>query len=104
MAMNLDLALDLIRNDPDGAADLVSRLADQAQRDIGEVRRLVDGLRPPALDQLGLVPALRQRADEHNLAAARGRPDALTGRRPSASSTGFPPRSRWRRTGSWSRP
>ena len=78
MAMNLDLALELIRTDPDGAADLVSRLADQAQRDIGEVRRLVDGLRPPALDQLGLVPALRQRADDHNLAAARGRPDAMT--------------------------
>ena len=78
MAMNLDLALELIRTDPDGAADLVGRLADQAQRDIGEVRRLVDGLRPPALDQLGLVPALRQRADDHNLAAARGRPDAMT--------------------------
>ena len=28
------------------------------------MRRLVDGLRPPALDQLGLVTALRQRAEE----------------------------------------
>ena len=78
MAMNLDLAHELIRTDPEGAADLVGQLADQAQRDIGEVRRLVDGLRPPALDQLGLVPALRQRAEEHNLAAARGGPDAMT--------------------------
>jgi signal transduction histidine kinase len=76
MAMNLDLAHDLIGTDPDAAAGLVGRLADQAQRDIGEVRRLVDGLRPPALDQLGLVPALRQLADEHNLAAARH--DAMT--------------------------
>ena len=78
MAMNLDVAHELIRTDPDGAADLVGRLADQAQRDIGEVRRLVDGLRPPALDQLGLVAALRQRADDHNLTAARGGPDAMT--------------------------
>ncbi|MET1058916.1 MAG: sensor histidine kinase [Nocardioides sp.] len=78
MAMNLDLAHELIRTDPDGAAGLVGQLADQAQRDIGEVRRLVDGLRPPALDQLGLVPALRQRAEDHNLAAARGGPDAMT--------------------------
>ena len=78
MAMNLDLAHELIRTDPEGAADLVGQLADQAQRDIGEVRRLVDGLRPPALDQLGLVPALRQRAEDHNLAAARGGPEAMT--------------------------
>ena len=78
MAMNLDLAHELIRTDPDSAAGLVGQLADQAQRDIGEVRRLVDGLRPPALDQLGLVPALRQRAEEHNLAATRGHTDAMT--------------------------
>ena len=104
--MNLDLAHELIRTDPEGAADLVGQLADQAQRDIGEVRRLVDGLRPPALDQLGLVPALRQRAEDHNLAAARGGPDAMTWsvRRRRASSTGCRPRSRWRRTGSSSRP
>ena len=29
----------------------------------------MDGLRPPALDQLGLVSALRQRAAQHNQAA-----------------------------------
>ena len=85
MAMNLDLAHDLIDSDPDAAADMIGRLADQAQRDIGEVRRLVDGLRPPALDQLGLVPALRQRADEHNLAVGRDRPGAM---RWSVSSSG----------------
>jgi signal transduction histidine kinase len=28
---------------------------------VGDIRRLVHGLRPPALDELGLVPALRQR-------------------------------------------
>ncbi len=42
---------------------------EQTRSDIGEIRRLVDGLRPPALDQFGLVSALRQRAEEHNLAA-----------------------------------
>ncbi len=30
------------------------------------MRRLVEGLRPPALDQLGLVSALRHRAAEHS--------------------------------------
>ena len=31
---------------------------------LADVRRLVDNLRPPALDELGLVGALRQRADQ----------------------------------------
>ena len=65
LAMRLESATDLIRDDPDQAADLVARLSDQAREDIGEVRRLVEGLRPPALDQLGLVSALRHRAAEH---------------------------------------
>jgi two-component system NarL family sensor kinase len=65
LAMRLEAATDLIHRDPEEAADLVARLADQARDDIGEVRRLVEGLRPPALDQLGLVSALRHRAAEH---------------------------------------
>ena len=69
LAMRLDAARDLIADDPAQAEDLVGQLAEQAREEIAEVRRLVDGLRPPALDQLGLVSALRQRADEHNLAA-----------------------------------
>jgi two-component system NarL family sensor kinase len=64
-AMGLEAATDLIRDDPDEAADLVARLADRARADIGEVRRLVEGLRPPALDQLGLVSALRHLAAVH---------------------------------------
>lgn len=65
LAMRLEAATDLIHDDPVEAADLVARLSDQAREDIGEVRRLVEGLRPPALDQLGLVSALRHRAAEH---------------------------------------
>ena len=59
--------------DPDQAADLLDELAEQAREEIAEVRRLVDGLRPPALDQFGLVSALRLRADEHNVAAGAPR-------------------------------
>ena len=66
LAMRLESATDLIHEDPDEAADLVARLSEQAREDIGEVRRLVEGLRPPALDQLGLVSALRHRAAEHS--------------------------------------
>jgi signal transduction histidine kinase len=70
--MRLEVARDLVDRDPAAARDLVERLVDQTEADIVEVRRLVDGLRPPALDQLGLVSALRQRADQHNHAVALG--------------------------------
>ena len=70
--MRLEVARDLVDRDPVAARDLVARLIDQTEADIGEVRRLVDGLRPPALDQLGLVSALRQRADQDNQAVALG--------------------------------
>jgi two-component system NarL family sensor kinase len=73
LLMKLEVAKDLITHDPEGASELVSQITDQTESDIGEIRRLVDGLRPPALDQLGLVSALRQRADEYNHAAALGR-------------------------------
>lgn len=70
LAMRLEAASDLIDDDPEQAASLVSRLSDQAREGIGEVRRLVEGLRPPALDQLGLVSALRHRAAEHGASGA----------------------------------
>jgi signal transduction histidine kinase len=70
--MRLEVARDLVDRDPVAARGLVGQLVDQTEADIVEVRRLVDGLRPPALDQLGLVSALRQRADHHNHAVALG--------------------------------
>ena len=40
-------------------------MKDQAQDTVGDVRRLVYGLRPPALDDLGLVAAILQQAESH---------------------------------------
>jgi signal transduction histidine kinase len=67
--MGLEAARDLVDRDPEQAAAILDRLADQTQADIGEIRRLVDGLRPPALE-LGLVRALSERAAQHNSAVA----------------------------------
>ncbi len=67
--MGLEAARDLVDRDPAQAAAILDRLADQTEADIGEVRRLVDGLRPPALE-LGLASALRERAAQHNTAVA----------------------------------
>ena len=48
---------------PDSVLDgLLGDLADQTRRAIDDVRRVASNLRPPALDQLGLVPALEQDA------------------------------------------
>lgn len=71
LAMKLELARDLVDDDPQRAAELVGQLADQARTEIAEVRRLVDGLRPPTLDQFGLVTALRQCAEQHNAGLGR---------------------------------
>jgi two-component system, NarL family, sensor kinase len=67
LAMRLESVSDLIDHDPAEAARLADRLSEQARAEIHEVRRLVEGLRPPALDQLGLVSALRQRAEQHRV-------------------------------------
>jgi signal transduction histidine kinase len=42
---------------------LVTTLADEVQRAVGEVRRICGGLRPEAVDELGLVAAVTAAAD-----------------------------------------
>lgn len=60
--MSLELALALLPADPDRASEIFAGLAGTHRQALSDVRRLVHGLRPPALDQLGLVAALRERA------------------------------------------
>ncbi len=55
----LDAALDLLEADPQAAADLLNALKTQNQDLVGDIRRLVYELRPPALDELGLMGALQ---------------------------------------------
>jgi signal transduction histidine kinase len=51
------------------ATGLAGRLRTEMATAIEEVRRIIDGLRPPALDQVGLVTALRARAEAINTRA-----------------------------------
>jgi signal transduction histidine kinase len=53
----------LVRRDPAAAEELAGELREELRTAIGDIRRLVHGLRPPALDELGLPDALRQLAD-----------------------------------------
>jgi signal transduction histidine kinase len=56
----LEAGAHLLAADPDRAAELLAKVKTDLKGTIAEVRRLVDGLRPPALDELGLMPAIRQ--------------------------------------------
>jgi len=49
----------LLEKDPTSAMPLLNQVMTQNQSTVEEVRRLVYGLRPPALDELGLVAATR---------------------------------------------
>jgi two-component system NarL family sensor kinase len=62
VAYSADAARNLIRSDPDEADALLRGLRADTAYAIAEVRRVVQGLRPPALDELGLVRAVNQRA------------------------------------------
>jgi two-component system NarL family sensor kinase len=65
LALRLDAARKLVRLKPEDAEQLLARMKDQTQDTVGDVRRLVYGLRPPALDDLGLVAAILQQAESH---------------------------------------
>lgn len=71
-----DAAGNLLRRDPDAATQLLQRLRGDTAAAIVEVRQLVEGLRPPALDELGLVGSLRTWSS--GLRAAGGVPVAVT--------------------------
>jgi signal transduction histidine kinase len=49
----------LLLSDPSSAMPLLDQVMAQNKSTVDEVRRLVYGLRPPALDELGLVAAIR---------------------------------------------
>jgi signal transduction histidine kinase len=55
----------LIPSDPEAADELVVELRDELRGAISDIRRLVYDLRPPALDDLGLIEALRQLAERY---------------------------------------
>jgi signal transduction histidine kinase len=77
LTLQLDVVDDLIESDPPAAHDLVAKVKHQTQLAIGEIRRLVDDLRPAALDELGLIAALREQAAHYNqLGALRVEVDA----------------------------
>ena len=62
VALGLDAVQRLARPGAEDAAELADQLKIEVQQSLADVRRLVEDLRPPDLDQLGLVGALRHQA------------------------------------------
>jgi signal transduction histidine kinase len=62
VAFTADAARNVVSSDPAAAAEMLAQLRADTTIAIEEIRRMVYAMRPPALDELGLVPALRQQA------------------------------------------
>ncbi|MCY7402253.1 MAG: histidine kinase [Nocardioides sp.] len=77
VAFATDAARNQLRTDPDRADELLAVLRADITRAIAEIRRLVEGLRPPALDELGLVGAIQQHVATLHSAAGRTLPVTL---------------------------
>ena len=80
LALTVSNVADLIPTDPTAAKSLTAELYISMRAAVGDIRRLVYDLRPPTLDELGLIAAIRERAAQYcNYRATTGEPD-LPGR------------------------
>jgi two-component system, NarL family, sensor kinase len=76
--LGLSRAHSLLVTHPEAAARQLDVLTAQIQEAVAEVRRLVYGLRPPALDELGLMGALDEQARSLGPITVRGPVQPLT--------------------------
>ncbi|HEU5103717.1 MAG TPA: sensor histidine kinase [Roseiflexaceae bacterium] len=71
LTLTVAAARELLRHDVDAADRLLQELANHTQTAIADIRRVVYDLRPPALDDLGLVLALREQSASYRQAGLR---------------------------------
>jgi signal transduction histidine kinase len=69
--LTLSAAAKLLRADPAAAEGLLHEALSHAQTAVTDIRRLVYGLRPPALDDLGLIGALADQAAQYSASGLR---------------------------------
>lgn len=60
ISLQIDMSRELLTDDPDRVLTLLNRAKDELTDAVLAVRNVVDGLRPPSLDELGLIGAIRQ--------------------------------------------
>jgi signal transduction histidine kinase len=67
LALQLNAVRKLIRGKPADAEETLERLERRTEETLAEMRRLIYGLRPPALDDLGLIPSIYQQAQSQGM-------------------------------------
>jgi two-component system NarL family sensor kinase len=60
LGFKVEAAQNILVDDPLAVEDLLAQLKAQIKSSLGDVRRIAYDLRPPALDQLGLLPAIQE--------------------------------------------
>jgi signal transduction histidine kinase len=68
LSFKLDAVHNLADRDPTAVKKLAAELKTQLQGSLEDIRRIAYGLRPPALDELGLVGALQEHIVSYNQA------------------------------------
>ncbi len=67
LALQLHAVRELVRSKPEDAEETLARLGRRTEETLSEMRRLIYGLRPPALDDLGLIPSIYQQAQSQGM-------------------------------------
>ena len=70
LMLELETASEFVSDNREASA-LMAKLSERARQIVSDVRHSVHALRPPALDELGLVGALREGAIQHGTAGLR---------------------------------
>lgn len=68
LVQRLDVARGLVERDPDAVEALIGDIKGQVKETIADIRRLVYALRPPVLDEFGLISAIREHIAQVNQA------------------------------------
>lgn len=68
MSMKIDAARNQLARNPAVADELLAELKGQMQAAIADIRQVVYALRPPSLDELGLISALQEHAAQYGQA------------------------------------
>ncbi len=84
IGLRAEASAESLASDPATARRLLDELGTEVRAALADIRRLVDGLRPPALDELGLIGAIEQQAGRLEGGAALGAGPRFVVDRPAA--------------------
>ena len=91
IGMRAEASAAVLDEDPETARRQLDALSVEVREALADVRRLVDGLRPPALDELGLAGAIGHQAARLDRGSGRGGPAGDPGTAASTSSASRSP-------------